>query len=59
MTKKRNFEVLNDGAINKAVAFTKKEREELGLRGLLPYLVAPEELQVKRVMNALRRMASD
>ncbi len=57
--KKRNFEVLNDGAVNKSIAFTKKEREELGLRGLLPYPIVSQDKQVQRVMNALRRMSTD
>ncbi len=57
--KKRNFEVLNDGAVNRSIAFTKKEREELGLRGLLPYPIVSQDMQVKRVMNALRRMPTD
>ncbi len=56
---RRNFEVLNDGSVNKSIAFTKKEREELGLRGLLPYPVMTQDIQVKRVMNALRRMSTD
>ena len=57
--KKRNFDVLNDSSINKSMAFSRKEREELGLRGLLPYPVLSQDLQVTRVMNALRRMSSD
>jgi malate dehydrogenase (oxaloacetate-decarboxylating)(NADP+) len=57
--KKRNLEVLKDSAINKTIAFTKKEREELGLRGLMPYPVVTQDLQVKRVMNALRRMSTN
>ena len=60
MTKgKRNLEVLKDSAINKTIAFTKKEREELGLRGLMPYPVVTQDIQVKRVMNALRRMSTN
>ncbi len=57
--KKRNLEVLKDSAINKTIAFTKKEREELGLRGLMPYPVMTQDIQVKRVMNALRRMSTN
>ncbi len=36
LTKKRHFEVLHDGTLNKSDAFTNAEREQLGLRGLLP-----------------------
>ncbi len=56
---KRNLDVLNDGRINKSIAFSRHEREQLGLRGLLPYPVLSQDLQVARVMNALRRMAND
>ena len=59
ITKKRNFEVLYDGTISKSLAFSKKEREQLGLRGLLPYSIVGQDIQVKRVMEGLRRKDSD
>ncbi|KKK88650.1 hypothetical protein LCGC14_2741010, partial [marine sediment metagenome] len=59
ITKKRNFEVLHDGTLNKSVAFTKEEREQLGLRGLLPYSIVSQDIQVKRVMNGIKRKAYD
>lgn len=59
MTKKRNFDVLQDGAINKSLAFSREEREELGLRGLLPYSVGTQELQLTRLLENLRRKESD
>ena len=52
---KRGFEILRDKAIYKSIAFTREERERLGLRGLLPYAVATQEQLVQRVMEALRR----
>jgi len=58
-TKKRNFEVLHDGTLNKSDAFCAEEREELGLRGLLPYSITDQEKQVTRVMASLRRKAYD
>ncbi|WP_290696513.1 NAD-dependent malic enzyme [Lacinutrix sp.] len=58
-TKKRNFDVLHDGSLTKSVAFTREEREQLGLRGLLPYSVANQDMQVTRVMHGLRRKAYD
>ena len=41
---KKGFEVLRDGRLSKSLAFTKKEREELGLRGLLPYSIVGQEI---------------
>ena len=57
--KKRNFEVLKDKSINRGATFKRNEREELGLSGLLPHAVFTEDVQLKRVMNALRRMSTD
>lgn len=42
-------EILTNPFLNKGVAFTKKEREELGLEGLLPPHVLTLEEQTKRV----------
>ncbi len=58
-TEKRNFDVLQDGVITKSLAFSREEREELGLRGLLPYSVSPQELQMTRLMENLGRKESD
>jgi len=58
-TKKRSIEVLRDNALNKATSFTKEEREQLALRGLLPYAVESQDLQVKRVMAGIRRKSFD
>src|SRR5262245_55095728 len=57
--KKRGIEVLRDKGIYKSIAFSRKERERLGIEGLLPYAVASQEDMVKRVMEALRRQSSD
>ena len=40
---------------NKGVAFTEKEREELGLSGLLPTAVSTNDLQVERMHEILDR----
>jgi len=48
MATKRDFEVLHDGRLSKSLAFTKKEREELGLRGLLPYSIVSQEILTLR-----------
>jgi malate dehydrogenase (oxaloacetate-decarboxylating)(NADP+) len=58
-TNKKNFAVLHDGQLNKSVAFSREEREALGLRGLLPYTVSTQSIQMKRLMENLRRKESD
>ncbi|WP_174727317.1 NAD-dependent malic enzyme [Mesobacillus harenae] len=45
----RGKEILSNSFLNKGVAFTKREREELGLEGLLPPQVMTLDEQVKRV----------
>jgi len=52
----RGVDLLRDPALNKGTAFTEAEREALGLRGLLPPLVAAQEEQVGRVLENLRRV---
>jgi malate dehydrogenase (oxaloacetate-decarboxylating)(NADP+) len=56
---KKGIDVLRDGSLNHGVGFTRAEREELGLRGLLPHAVATLDQQVARVMASLRRKESD
>ena len=56
---KRGFEVLRDKAINRSIAFSRRERDRLGLTGLLPYAVATEEQMVHRVMVNLDRLPRD
>lgn len=51
--------LLDDPVLNKSTAFTRKEREELGLCGLLPYQVADIELQQRRVLENLRKKSSN
>ena len=50
----RGLELLHDPLLNKGNAFTDEERDELGLRGLLPPHPAPMPEQVARVMSAYR-----
>lgn len=59
MTQKKGYELINDSAKNKSVAFTKEEREKLGLRGLLPHSVVSQDMQVTRVMASIRRKDND
>lgn len=51
--------ILRDAAATKSTAFSRQERQDLGLRGLLPYAVASMEGQVARVLENLRRKHSD
>jgi malate dehydrogenase (oxaloacetate-decarboxylating)(NADP+) len=47
----RGLEILNDPWLNKGTSFSDKERETLGLKGLLPPFRADMEEQVQRVME--------
>jgi len=58
-TEKRNFDVLHNGTLNKSIGFTKEERKQFGLRGLLPHSISNQDMQVKRVMANLKRKESD
>ena len=37
---KRGIQLLRDKTLNRSIAFGKKERDRLGLRGLLPHRVS-------------------
>ena len=50
----RGEELLHDPLLNKGTAFTQKERDKLGLRGLLPPRVAGMDEQILRVMENFR-----
>ena len=51
--------LLRDPALNKGTAFTEKEREILGIRGLLPPRVHSMEEQVSRTLENFRRKPND
>lgn len=51
--------LLRDPALNKGTAFTKEERDALGLAGLLPHHVHTMDEQVLRVMKNLRSKPTD
>lgn len=55
----RGVKLLHDPVRNKGTAFSEAERELVGLRGLLPPRVIPQELQVQRVIKNLRGKSSD
>jgi malate dehydrogenase (oxaloacetate-decarboxylating)(NADP+) len=51
----RGPQLLADPLLNKGTAFTNRERDVLGLRGLLPPRVFTIEEQVQRTLGAVRR----
>ena len=53
------YAVMNDGALNKSTAFSRDEREKLGLRGLLPYAESSQKQQMTRALQNMRRKGSD
>ena len=53
------YELLQNPRINKGTAFTDEERDELGLRGLLPPRVFSQDDQLKRVMENFRKKSTD
>jgi malate dehydrogenase (oxaloacetate-decarboxylating)(NADP+) len=52
-------ELLRDPLLNKGTAFTERERDAFGLRGLLPPHVHTQEEQVERVLEYLHRQRDD
>ena len=53
----RGLQLLNDPWLNKGTSFTLEERDNLGLRGLLPPFIADMEEQSQRVMENYRHQA--
>jgi malate dehydrogenase (oxaloacetate-decarboxylating)(NADP+) len=58
-TSLRGIELIRHAAQNKSTAFTKAERQELKLRGLLPYQSSTMSIQESRVLGNLRRKESN
>jgi malate dehydrogenase (oxaloacetate-decarboxylating)(NADP+) len=56
---KRGLDVLRDKTLNRSIAFGKRERDRLGLGGLLPYRVSSQRKMVDRVMTELERLPRD
>jgi len=55
----RGIALLRDPTLNKGTAFTERERDALGLRGLLPPHVHSQDEQVQKVLENLRRLPDD
>ncbi|MEK6592567.1 MAG: NAD-dependent malic enzyme [Pseudomonadota bacterium] len=53
----RGLDVLRNPLLNKGTGFTEKERDALGLRGLLPPHVHSQEEQAERVLLNLRKLS--
>ena len=49
------YNLIRDPHHNKGLAFSEKERDAHYLRGLLPPVVISQELQVKKMINAIRQ----
>src|SRR5271165_3401879 len=58
-TSLRGMAVLENPKLNKGTAFTREERENLGLLGLLPDSVEDIDRQVERVLHHLEQKPSD
>jgi malate dehydrogenase (oxaloacetate-decarboxylating)(NADP+) len=55
----RGMTLLRDPLLNKGTAFSEKERDAFGLRGLLPAHLLSQEEQVTRILTNLRRLPDD
>lgn len=55
----RGLAILHDPVHNKGLAFTRAEREALGLTGLLPPAVLTQEQQVARILENLQKAGND
>ena len=56
---KRGFDVLRDPRLNKGTAFTRRERQELGIVGLLPDIVSSMEMQMERIEGHVDSLTTD
>jgi malic enzyme len=58
-TRKRGVWLLNNPSTNKGLAFTRAERSQLGLEGLLPHQVLDLEQQVELEVEHIRAKSTD
>ena len=54
---KRGVDILHDPRLNKMTGFSEKEREALGLVGLVPEGIDTEDTQVQRVLHQISPQA--
>lgn len=57
--KRRGVDILHDPRLNKMTGFSEKEREALGLVGLVPEGIDTETTQVQRVLHQINRKPTD
>ena len=55
----RGMALLRDPLLNKGTAFTERERDTLGLRGLLPAHLLSMKAQTDRMLTNLRQLPND
>ncbi|KAJ7394266.1 NADP-dependent malic enzyme [Desmophyllum pertusum] len=55
----RGTDIMRDPRLNKGTAFTLKERQILGIHGLLPPCISNQEVQCERMYAELHRKAND
>lgn len=59
LTMKRGYEVLRDPHLNKGMAFTLEERQQLNIHGLLPPCFLGQDAQVYTILMNFERLTSD
>ncbi|KAM6139647.1 NADP-dependent malic enzyme isoform 2-T2 [Phoenicopterus ruber ruber] len=59
VTMKRGYEVLRDPHLNKGMAFTLEERQQLNIHGLLPPCFLGQDTQVYSILRNFERLTSD
>ena len=55
----QGFDVLRNKSLNRSIAFGRRDRDRLGLTGLLPYRVATDRQMIDRIMVNLERLPRD
>ena len=55
----KGLQLLRDPLLNRGMAFTERERDALGLRGLLPPHVLTQDEQAERALEHIRRQPTD
>ncbi|XP_075454057.1 NADP-dependent malic enzyme [Ascaphus truei] len=58
-TRKRGYDITRDPHLNKGMAFSLEERQQLGIHGLLPPCVLSQDVQVLRVLRNYERQKCD